>query len=159
MKTCTSFVPKPTLTCTASQTTFGEHLPWENRPWTLMHQLTWGGKWPSGVGKAVIAASMLKGFSLSNYRAAKPIIASDGVEGTAVYDPSGSRIGTIQAIDNREGERENSVRRHNVRRLPRNSGNIPTPSPGRSSVSAKGSADIAPTSQPSRSGCSGLLRR
>ena len=48
------------------------------------------------VSKAVTAAGVLEnGFSLSNYRAAKPIIES---EGTAVYDPSGSRIGTIRRL-------------------------------------------------------------
>src|SRR5215204_2544517 len=39
-----------------------------------------------------------------------------------------------------------------LRQASSDSGNITTPSPGRSSVTTKGSADIAPTSQPSRSG-------
>jgi hypothetical protein len=47
----------------------------------------------------VTAAGVFEnGFSLSNRRAAKPIIESDRVEGTAVYDPSGSRIGTIRRL-------------------------------------------------------------
>ena len=75
----------------------GSKLPSENRPWTFIRQLASEGEWPSGISKAVTAAGVLEnGFSLSNYRAAKPIIASDRVEGTAVYDPSGSRIGTIR---------------------------------------------------------------
>src|SRR5215213_8642327 len=74
----------------------GSKLPSENGPWTFIRQLASEGEWPSGISKAVTAAGVLEnGFSLSNYRTAKPIIASDRVEGTAVYDPSGSRIGTI----------------------------------------------------------------
>ena len=77
----------------------GSKLPSENGPWTFIRQLASEGEWPSGISKAVTAAGVLEnGFSLSNYRAAKPIIASDRVEGTAVYDPSGSRIGTIRRL-------------------------------------------------------------
>src|SRR5215213_5061013 len=65
----------------------------------LIRQLASEGEWPSGISKAVTAAGVLEnGFSLSNYRAAKPIIESDRVEGTAVYDPSGNRIGTIRRL-------------------------------------------------------------
>jgi hypothetical protein len=77
----------------------GSKLPSENGPWTFIRQLASEGEWPSGISKAVTVAGVLEnGFSLSNYRAAKPIIASDRVEGTAVYDPSGSRIGTIRRL-------------------------------------------------------------
>ena len=77
----------------------GSKLPSEDGPWTFIRQLASEGEWPSGISKAVTAAGVLEnGFSLSNYRAAKPIIASDRVEGTAVYDPSGSRIGTIRRL-------------------------------------------------------------
>jgi hypothetical protein len=77
----------------------GSKLPSENGPWTFIRQLTSEGEWPSGISKAVTAAGVLEnGFSLSNRRAAKPIIESDRVEGTAVYDPSGSRIGTIRRL-------------------------------------------------------------
>jgi len=62
----------------------GSKLPSENGPWTFIRQLASEGEWPSGISKAVTAAGVLEnGFSLSNYRAAKPIIASDRVEGTA----------------------------------------------------------------------------
>src|SRR5215212_7625845 len=74
----------------------GSKLPSENGPWTFICQLASEGERPSGFSKAVTAAGVLEnGFSLSNYRAAKPIIES---EGTAVYDPSGSRIGTIRRL-------------------------------------------------------------
>ena len=80
----------------------GSKLPSESGPWTFIRQLASEGEWPSGISKAVTAAGVLEnGFSLSNYRAAKPIIASDRVEGTAVYDPSGSRIGTIRRLISR----------------------------------------------------------
>ena len=68
----------------------GSKLPSENGPWTFIRQLASEGEWPSGISKAVTAAGVLEnGFSLSNYRAAKPIIESDRVEGTAVYDHRG----------------------------------------------------------------------
>ena len=54
----------------------GSKLPSENGPWTFIRQLASEGEWPSGISKAVTAAGVLEnGFSLSNCRAAKPIIA------------------------------------------------------------------------------------
>ena len=130
----------------------GSKLPSENGPWTFIRQLASEGEWPSGISKAVTAAGVFEnGFSLSNFRAAKPIIESDRVEGTAVYDPSGSRIGTIRRlmIEKVSGKvLYADITFGGFLGL----GNITTPSPGRSSVTTKGSADIAPTSQPSRSG-------
>ena len=128
-------------------------LPSENGPWTFIRQLTSEGEWPSGISKAVTAAGVLEnGFSLSNYRAAKPIIASDRVEGTAVYDPSGSRIGTIRRlmIEKVSGK---------VRRLPRTRGTSPRHPLGEAHLRQRARRISHRHHSRAGQGCSGLLRR
>ncbi len=53
-------------------------------------------------GRSVHAGVLENGFFLwgttSKPTSSKPVIESDRVEGTAVYDPAGKRIGTIQRL-------------------------------------------------------------
>jgi sporulation protein YlmC with PRC-barrel domain len=87
-----------------------ENLPAENKPWTLVSEVSPDEAWTHPASKAVVLAGVLEnGFILwdsdlsgkeSSDRPAssKPVIESDRVEGTAVYDAKGKRIGTIQRL-------------------------------------------------------------
>lgn len=138
----------------------GSKLPSENGPWTFIRQLASEGEWPSGISKAVTAAGVLEnGFSLSNYRAAKPIIASDRVEGYGGLRSVGKPHRDHQAVDDREGERESSVRRHNVRRLPRTRGTSPRHPLGEAQLRQRARRISHRHHSRAGQGCSGLLRR
>jgi PRC-barrel domain len=81
----------------------GARLPREHGPWTLVQQVGLDEEWTFDIGKAVVAAGILEnGFVLSDGSnhlvPAHPIIASDRVEGTAVFDPQGHQIGTIKRL-------------------------------------------------------------
>ncbi len=81
----------------------GAKLPKEDGPWTLVHEIVSEdfGNYP--VSRDAVHAGVLEnGFYLweppSEPTSSKPVIESDRVEGTAVYDPSGKRIGTIKRL-------------------------------------------------------------
>jgi hypothetical protein len=81
----------------------GAKLPAEHEPWILLTQASPDQEWPYAVSKATVTAGVLEnGFLLwgapEQTRSSRPVIESDRVEGTAVYDPSGHRIGTIKRL-------------------------------------------------------------
>lgn len=81
----------------------GEALPPENGPWTVVQEVGPDDEWTLDVSRAVVAAGILEnGFYLwgpvSQPALAHPIIESDRVEGTAVFDQQGSQIGTIKRL-------------------------------------------------------------
>jgi len=81
----------------------GEALPAEQGPWTLAQTIAPGDAWDVGVSRAVVAAGILEnGFYLwgpvKRPASLHPVIESDRVEGTAVYDPRGTQIGTIKRL-------------------------------------------------------------
>jgi sporulation protein YlmC with PRC-barrel domain len=82
----------------------GAKLPEEDGPWSLVRQVEPGDRWIYPVTRAMVSAGILEnGFLLweparSSSKTAKPVIESSRVEGTAVYDPAGKRIGTIQQL-------------------------------------------------------------
>ena len=83
----------------------GEKLPAENRPWTLLHQVAPDDDWTHTASRTVVGAGIAaNGFSLfwgddrGQAVSSKPVIESDRVEGTAVYDSNGHHIGTIKRL-------------------------------------------------------------
>lgn len=81
----------------------GEKLPSDNGPWTLVRRIEPDEEWNLDVSRAVVAAGILEnGFFLwgpiERPVSSKPIIESDRVEGTAVYGPDNSQIGTIRRL-------------------------------------------------------------
>jgi hypothetical protein len=81
----------------------GDTLPAEDGPWTLVGQISPDEEWTLGISRAVVATGILEnGFYLwgpiARAPAPKPIIESDRVEGTAVFDPQGNQIGTIKRL-------------------------------------------------------------
>jgi hypothetical protein len=81
----------------------GETLPTEHGPWTLVQQVAPDEDWTVGISKAVLAAGILEnGFVLSDSSnqsiPSHPVITSDRVEGTAVFNPQGHQIGTIKRL-------------------------------------------------------------
>ena len=94
----------PELQAVTDDPTSGK-LPAENGPWTLVRQLLSEGDWPHTTTREVVGAGVVaNGFVLIDTEAdqrptsSKPAIGSDRVEGTAVYDPNGKRIGTIKRL-------------------------------------------------------------
>jgi PRC-barrel domain len=81
----------------------GSHLPPEYGPWALVQEITPDQGWGLGISRAVVAGAILEnGFYLwgthEQRPSPKPIIESDRVEGTAVYDREGGQIGTIKRL-------------------------------------------------------------
>jgi PRC-barrel domain len=83
----------------------GARLPPDSGPWTYVRELNPDKEWPHGVSKAMVAAGVFEnGFSLwdeSVYApptSSNPVIESDRVEGTAVYDRRSNRIGSIKRL-------------------------------------------------------------
>jgi hypothetical protein len=81
----------------------GGHLPPEYGPWALVQEITPDQGWSLGISRAVVAGAILEnGFYLwgthEQRPSPKPIIESDRVEGTAVYDREGGQIGTIKRL-------------------------------------------------------------
>lgn len=81
----------------------GERLPSESGPWMLVRRIEPDEEWTLDVSRAVVAAGILEnGFFLwgpiNRPISSKPIIESDRVEGTAVYGPDNSQIGTIKRL-------------------------------------------------------------
>lgn len=81
----------------------GETLPAEQGPWALHQQVGPDDEWTLNVSRAVVAAGIIEnGFYLwgpiNRPAAWHPVIESDRVEGTAVYDPEGTQIGSIKRL-------------------------------------------------------------
>jgi hypothetical protein len=81
----------------------GRQLPPEYGPWTLVQQITPDQGWNLGISRAVVAGAILEnGFYLwgtaERPHSPKPVIESDRVEGTAVYDREAGQIGTIKRL-------------------------------------------------------------
>jgi hypothetical protein len=81
----------------------GATLPPEDGPWILVQQIGPDGEWNLDISRAIVAAGILEnGFFLwgpvDRPASSRPVIESDRVEGTAVYDPRGTQIGTIKRL-------------------------------------------------------------
>ena len=83
----------------------GDKLPAENRPWTLVRQISPDAEWTHEASRAVVVNGIAEnGFALwsrgtpSRPTSSRPIIESDRVEGTAVFDANGTQIGTIKRL-------------------------------------------------------------
>ena len=86
-----------------ADTAEGNHLPAEEGPWTLVRTIRPEEPWDMDIHQAIVSAGILEnGFYLSGPvnrpASSKPIIESDRVEGTAVFDAKGTQIGTIQRL-------------------------------------------------------------
>jgi len=81
----------------------GARLPREYGPWTLERQISLDEPWPLDVDQSVVGFGILEnGFylwgTIPRHGSSKPVIESDRVEGTAVFDPHGHQIGTIKRL-------------------------------------------------------------
>ena len=81
----------------------GAVLPAEHGPWVPVQEVGPDQDWTADVSRAVVAAGILEnGFYLwgpvDRPAAFHPVIESDRVEGTAVFDPQGVQIGTIRRL-------------------------------------------------------------
>src|SRR5215217_2267409 len=81
----------------------GTRLPASDGPWPLERQINPDEPWPLDVNEAVVEFGVLEnGFYLwgpnPQHASSKPVIESDRVEGTAVFDLQGHRIGTIKRL-------------------------------------------------------------
>ena len=82
----------------------GSKLPAESGPWILDREMPAEGEWNHPASRAVVLAGIAEnGFSLwddptRSQGSAKPVIESDRVEGTTVYDLEGKAIGTIKRL-------------------------------------------------------------
>ena len=86
-----------------ADTASGGQLPPEYGPWTLLQQIAPDQSWTLGISRAVVAGAILEnGFYLwgtaERPHSPKPVIESDRVEGTAVYDRDGGQVGTIKRL-------------------------------------------------------------
>jgi hypothetical protein len=81
----------------------GARLPATEGPWSLERQIAPNEPWSLDVNQAVVEFGTLEnGFYLSGpiprHASSKPVIESDRVEGTVVFDMQGHRIGTIKRL-------------------------------------------------------------
>jgi len=81
----------------------GSKLPAEHAPWTFTQEVGADRDWSLPINRRVVAFGINEnGFyvwdSPQQEHAPKPIIESDRVEGTAVFDPKGNQIGTIKRL-------------------------------------------------------------
>ena len=81
----------------------GSRLPAESGPWALLRSVSQDVPWPEIVARAIIEAGVSEnGFLLwsepKQEASSKPIIESDRVEGTTVFDPQSRQIGTIKRL-------------------------------------------------------------
>ncbi len=104
MRTCYVFQSdaNPNL-CGFTDSATGEKLPPESGPWTFAKEVGPTERWTFGVGRAFVAAGILEnGFLVweaSDTTATfHPVIESDRVEGTAVFNQQGRQIGTIKRL-------------------------------------------------------------
>jgi hypothetical protein len=104
MKTCYVFQSdaNPNL-CGFTDGAKGEKLPPESGPWAFVQQVSPNDQWTFNVGRAIVSAGILEnGFLVweeSNEAVPfHPVIESDRVEGTAVFNQQGRQIGTIKRL-------------------------------------------------------------
>lgn len=109
MRTCYVFQSdaNPDL-CGFTDGPTGKKLPAESGPWTLVKQVSPEERWTYGVGRAIVSTGILEnGFLVweatsdaASTEAAEfhPVIESDRVEGTAVFNQQGRQIGTIKRL-------------------------------------------------------------
>jgi hypothetical protein len=81
----------------------GTMLPASGGPWTLERQIAPDEPWNVDINQAVVEFGIVEnGFYLSGpipkHVSPKPVIESDRVEGTAMFDLQGHRIGTIKRL-------------------------------------------------------------
>jgi hypothetical protein len=82
----------------------GDRLPVEDAPWVLRQEVGPEDPWHYSSPRAVVHAGVAhNGFFLLNdapsaVASPKPVIESDRVEGTRVYDRDGNQIGTIRRL-------------------------------------------------------------
>jgi hypothetical protein len=81
----------------------GAALPEENGPWTLERQIAPGEPWSLGIDRSVVEFGIIEnGFclwgTLPRHASSKPVIESDRVEGTAVFDAHGHQIGAVKRL-------------------------------------------------------------
>ncbi|WP_457090379.1 PRC-barrel domain-containing protein [Microvirga sp. P5_D2] len=81
----------------------GTTLPASDGPWTLEQQIAPDEPWSLDVNQSVVEFGIVEnGFYLwgpiPQHASSKPVIESDRVEGTAVFDLQGHRIGTIKRL-------------------------------------------------------------
>jgi hypothetical protein len=81
----------------------GARLPATDGPWSLERQIAPNEPWSLDVNQAVVEFGTLEnGFYLSGpiprHASSKPVIESDRVEGTVVFNMKGHRIGTIKRL-------------------------------------------------------------
>jgi sporulation protein YlmC with PRC-barrel domain len=81
----------------------GSTLPASDGPWTLEQQIAPDEPWSLAVHQSVAEFGILEnGFylwgAIPQHASSKPVIESDRVEGTAVYDTQGHRVGTIKRL-------------------------------------------------------------
>src|SRR5690349_16083508 len=81
----------------------GDNLPSDEGPWILAQRIGPDDHWAVNISRAAVAAGIVEnGFYLWGPReqrsSSKPVIESDRVEGTAVFDPEGNRVGTIKRL-------------------------------------------------------------
>ncbi len=104
MRTCYVFQSeaKPNL-CGFTDSATGEKLPADLGPWTLVKEVGPSERWTFGVGRAFVAAGILENGFLAweasgNTATFHPVIESDRVEGTVVFNQQGRQIGTIKRL-------------------------------------------------------------
>jgi hypothetical protein len=83
--------------------TDGAMLPASDGPWTLERQIDPHEPWPLDLNQSVVEFGIVEnGFYLGGripqHASSKPVIESDRVEGTAVFDLQGHRIGAIRRL-------------------------------------------------------------
>jgi hypothetical protein len=81
----------------------GDTLPPEDGPWTFVRRIGPDEEWNLDISRAVVAAGILEnGYylwgTIDRPASSKPIIESDRVEGTPVFDRDDNRIGTIKRL-------------------------------------------------------------
>jgi hypothetical protein len=80
----------------------GHTLPAEYGPWTLVQQIGPDEEWTLNVSRAVVATGILENghylLGPLKQNPPRPVIESDRVEGTAVYDRNNAQIGTIKRL-------------------------------------------------------------
>ena len=81
----------------------GEKLPADSGPWTFVQRVNSDEQWTFNAGRAIVSAGILEnGFLLweeSNQAVPfHPVIESDRVEGTAVFNQQGKQTGTIKRL-------------------------------------------------------------
>ncbi|MBZ6076649.1 PRC-barrel domain-containing protein [Microvirga puerhi] len=81
----------------------GRQLPDDEGPWTFVQQISPDEEWNLDISRAVVATGVLENGCylwgpLQHAASAKPIVESDRVEGTPVFDRDDNRVGTIKRL-------------------------------------------------------------